>query len=337
MTATSFFSRAHGPRAHAPKRIRGFLSLPGEIRNQIYGYYFEVERHCEFAAKGCQFKPRKQRTVKLWSGLVPPGSCVSPRDTEADAEAPTLIRFSRPLGKYNVVQGLQTNWLGSLCALSLVCKQVYHETTAFLYTRTVFIFAAPKRMTNFFSNMSAIKLESITKLQLHYDTYGHPQRTSDLIWQNKHGESWHRACKAASKKLIGLQELEIWVQVHDSAPTFTLRESWVAPLLQFRRLTRSNESGVDGGDPFQRTGRQPILQVVKVHIRTRWSKSPLAAFRNVRALAKASTDLHLLYGQAISLAITGAKEEEAMAGFNAAWEGKYREWRHHLQFARTGW
>jgi hypothetical protein len=189
MGNTSLLSRAH-PRASAPKRMRGFLALPGEIRNQIYKYYFDSEHHCEVAAKGCQFKQQKPRTVKLWSGLVPPSKRISAPDAEAKAEFTSVIRFSRPLGKYNAVQGLQTNWLGSIYALSLACKQVYMETAVFLYHKTVFIFDAPKRMANFFSVVYTLRLESITKLRLHYDTYGHPERTEHLVWQDKHGKSW---------------------------------------------------------------------------------------------------------------------------------------------------
>ena len=151
-----------------------------------------------------------------------------------------------------------------------------------------------------------------------------------------------RACKAASKKLVRLRELEVWVQIHDSAPRFSLRENWVAPLLQFRRLTRSNEPttkemAVESAKPTQPTQRQSALQTVKVQVRTRWSKSPLTAFNNIQGLARACTKLHLLYGQAVSLAILGAKEDKAMAEFNAAWEGEHTVWRHHLQFAATGW
>jgi hypothetical protein len=96
-------------------------------------------------------------------------------------------------------------------------------------------------------------------------------------------------------------------------------------------------AGNNGAKLSQLFERQSTLNTVKVHIRTRWSKSPLVAFRNNPELAKASTNLHLLYGQAISLAIIGAKEEDAIAEFNAAWEGEHTEWRYHLEFAPTSW
>lgn len=140
-----------------------------------------------------------------------------------------------------------------------------------------------------------------------------------------------KACKTASKKLINLQQLQIWVQIHDCAPKFSLREKWIKPLLQFRRLTYGKACTNDHVD------NSVLLETVKIHIQTRWSKDPLGMFLNNQRLARASTELHVLYGQAVSLAIKGAREEEAMTAFNAAWEGKYKQWKHHLQFAPTGW
>lgn len=151
--------------------------------------------------------------------------------------------------------------------------------------------------------------------------------------------SRHRVCKIASKKLINLQDLTIWAQIHECAPKFTLREKWIEPLLQFRRLSRQRDMihNTTTADSAQSIRHHSNPQSVSVHVQTRWSKNPLTAFRNNGSLARASTDLHVLYGQAISLAIMGATEEEAMAGFKAAWEGEYAQWRFHLQFARTGW
>ncbi|KAJ5064797.1 hypothetical protein J3E72DRAFT_164144, partial [Bipolaris maydis] len=328
----SLFSRAHRPAVYTQKQLRGFLALPGEIRNQIYKYYFDQEHHCEVAAKGSRFKQREPQTIKLCSGISSQQDrTLQPGSESYNSLAPSVVRFSRSLGKYIMVHGLQTNWLGSLYSLSLVCKQVYVETIRFLYCKTVFIFDAPKRMHSFFGVVPSTSLQNITKLHLHYNTYGHPQRTDHQIWQDKHTQSWYKACEAASKKLINLQQLQIRAQIHDCAPKFSLREKWVEPLFQFRRLTcgKTRTNGHVDNIVF--------LKTVKVDIQTRWSKDPLAVFLNNQRLARASTELHVLYGQAVSLAIKGAREEEAMAAFNAAWEGKYKHWKHHLQFAQTGW
>lgn len=191
MTGASLFSRAHKPRGSTPKKIRGFLALPGEIRNQIYGYYFDSERRCEIASKGSQFTQRKPQTVKLSSSVIAKKSTTPAPTPEKSATPAIVVRLSRSLGKFNAVQGLGTNWPGSLCALSLVCKQIYTETAKFLYQNTIFVFDAPKRMTNFFTYASAVHLGSITKLHLHYRTYGNPYRTVNIVWQEKHHQSWY--------------------------------------------------------------------------------------------------------------------------------------------------
>lgn len=189
MTTTSLFSRAYTG-VRAPKKIRGFLALPGEIRNQIYDYYFDSERRCEIASKGSQFTQRKPQTVKLSSNLVPRNKTTPATGVQPITVPPTVVRFSGPLGKYNAVQGLRTNWSGSLSALSLVCKKVSMETAPFLYQKTVFVFDAPKRTENFFKFASSIHMGSITELHLHYNTYGDPWEMKNMIWQEKHSRSW---------------------------------------------------------------------------------------------------------------------------------------------------
>jgi hypothetical protein len=190
MVTTAFFSRARRSAVHAPNKIRGFLALPGETRNQIYNYYFESERRCEIVGNGAQFTRRSPQTVKLSMNLALAKDTTPAHKSEANIIPPTAVHFPRPLGKYNAVRGLCTNWQGSLHALSLVCKQIYLETATFLYQKTVFVFNAPKRMVNFFRLASSVGIENITILHLHYNTYGHPHRTDFRIWQEKHSQSW---------------------------------------------------------------------------------------------------------------------------------------------------
>ncbi|KAG9196516.1 hypothetical protein G6011_01637 [Alternaria panax] len=334
MATTSFFSRAHRVGVPASKKIRGFLALPGEIRNHIYSYYFNSVRRCEIVGRGAQLTQRTLQTVKLSLNLVPANNTTSAPGSESNTVPLTVVRFSRPLGKYNIVQGLQTNWQDSLHALSLVCKQIYTETVTFLYQKTIFVFDAPKRMENFFKFASSIGIGNIAKLHLHYNTYGHPYRTESLIWQERHSQSWQRGCKAASKKLTGLQELEIWMQVHEAAPKFSLREKWLKPLLHFRRLAYTKELASHDNASSPLVDCRSGLQTAKVNVETYWSRNFEVDCTADRGLVKASRDLHQLYGQAISLAITGSTEEAAMAGFDAAWKGKHAEWRNHLPLVR---
>lgn len=328
--STCLFSRAK-PDKPTPKKIRGFLALPGEVRNQIYRYYFASDFRCEFAAKGRHFEERKAPTVKLWAAAFQSlGPHVFKYASAAQEERPLTVRVSRPLGSYNTVKGLQTNWFASLFAISLVCKQVHAETVVFVYRKTAFVFDAPRRITNFLHVVSAARFEHITDLQLHYETYGSPSLTQDCIWQEKHARSWMRACTAASKKLVGLRKLKIHIRVCDDSVRFNLRAHWVMPLLQFRRL--STASRIVAADARSQQKRR--LDTVDIKLWTRWSKWP---FAGNQLLATASEDLHRLFSRAIALAVLGSKEQEAMAEFNTAWEVKYAIWQHHLNYGKTAW
>jgi hypothetical protein len=323
-TTKCLFSRAR-PGNPTPKKTRGFLSLPAELRNQVYQYYFETDFRCEVIAGSQQLHKPQIKTVKLWAGAFHPNGRTLKHVPKFKESTPLTLRTPRYLGKYTIVQGLQTNWSTSLCALILICKQIHRETIPFLYRKTTFVFNAPNRLNNFLAVVSGPKLESITSLQLHYATYGCPKMWQDRVWQDKHNASWIRACNTASKKLVNLHSLKIWMRVNDDPLRFHLRQSWVQPLLQFRRLLRARK---------QCKEERGVLEVVDVDFRTRLSGQH---FKGNARLARANEDLHRLFGQAVGLAIQGEKEEVAMRGFNEAWNGEHEMWKYHLGFAETGW
>lgn len=190
------------PSSSIPKRLRGFLSLSGELRNQIYQYYFDVGFRCELVAQSEKLQGQsKPNTVKLWAGAF--HQTTKPlRYTCKPQEEPSLpitLRVPRSLGKYNQVEALKTKWPTSLSALPLTCRQIYRETLVLLYRATVFVSASPSRLTEF---LSTAKPEFVTKLELHYETYGDPKLDQARKWQEKHHNAWERACTAASKRLV---------------------------------------------------------------------------------------------------------------------------------------
>lgn len=141
-----------------------------------------------------------------------------------------------------------------------------------------------------------------------------------------------RSCKLAAKNLTGLKDLTICMNVTSWSERFNLRAVWIQPILQFRRLAckfrEMDKKSVS--DSQQQCG----LDVAQVNFRT--CHSDEGRFDNPE-LSKASNDLHRLFGQAISLAVLGKSEEEAMASFNDAWTGKYEDWQHHLRYGPTIW
>jgi hypothetical protein len=337
----SLFSRTQG-RSTFTKTIHGFLGLPGEVRNRIYNYYFEEDLRCEIAAKGEHFDNKKEKTIKLCLGTVNKDGPVYKYSKTPTPDTPRTLRISKRLGYRSLLHRTQTSWLSSPYTLVFVCKQIHHESLLFVYHNTTFVAAAPRRIMNFLQVLPKKNLSYITKLHLHYTTYGNPRLLKDCVWQQKHLDSWTDTCKAASKRLVNLQELEVWLQVNTTPLFFDLRQAWLKPMLHFRRLScvRNVKEEVEEIDdtksiaasPLNKTDNRIPLRVARIHFDTFWSRSGALERNAVPALAHANSTLHHIFGQAISQAILGASEEEAMADFKKAWEGKYQKWQHHLNY-----
>jgi hypothetical protein len=312
----SLFARATA--SPTPKRVRGFLGLPGELRNLIYHYYFQQEFRVEIAAKGAEFAVEAPRTIKLCLGTVNRDGSVFKYQPKPKKVLPMTLRMHRQHGHQNRVDGLRTNWATSLSALVLVCKQVHAEAIVFLYQNTTFVFNAPKRIINFLGIVSKNNQANITKLQLHYSTYGHPRLVEMQKWKRKHGESWHAACISASKRLVHLQALEVHIHVNTHTK-FDLREDWVQPLLHFRRLTCAGRACGNQ----EKHCKIHNLGIVKIHLQTRWRRrwTPSNVLRYPE-LEDACDDLHSYFSQTLELAIHGFSEETALAEFKEAWNGR---------------
>lgn len=321
----SLFSRAQ-PGKPQPKKTLGFLDLPGETRNRIYHYYFQDSYRCEIAAKGHDFGRKPVKQPSIMAGVQQKKR----RKRKQHDKPPVFIRISRSLGGRNAIQGLQTKWSTSLCPLILVCKQVHTETHKTFYNKVTFVFQAPRQINNFLGAVSKLCLRNITKMHLHYVAYGYPMQSNDCIWLEKHRRSWKMACRSASKKLVGLQELEIWIYANHPAPKLNLYIDWIKPVLQFRKMTTASK--IKGTKLCVHELIQPALKQVNIHVNT----NTVNRFAN-KILIKASTDLHRLFGRAISLAILGYTEEEAMAEFNEAWTGRYKRWQYHLGYGKINW
>lgn len=209
-----------------------------------------------------------------------------------------------------------------MTGLIFVCKQVYAETIGSFYKSTIFSFDSPNRVFSFLKVPSACNLANVTKIQLHYQTYGDPKKSEHLEWKQKHLRSWNRTCKAAAKRLVNLQSIDIWVRMTESVIRLDIHAPCLKPVFYFRKFR----------DPTKTLAKALIKANVRVD--TIWSRPD--AFIN-QHLSFASVHLHHLFGQAVGRLILGATEATAMADFNDAWENKYAQWRHHLDFAKTGW
>lgn len=292
------FSRPKPP----GKKIHGFLRLPGELRNRVYDYYFKNEFRVEIVARGTVLVKPKPKTVKLY--VSPRYDHVKTRTPLADVPS-NFLRMSRTMGRYKHVDGIETKWASSLSALPLVSKQIYAETVSYLYLNTTFVFDAPRRLTNFIESVPAINLSHVTKLILHYSTYGDPRYKNPF--QEKHVKSWTTACEVASKSLTNLQRLEVFFNHNGNELVFSNGNRYIQPLLQFRRLSSTPVSNKPAHSTSA-TETSNRLSTVIVHFSTRNTRR---SYENAY-LKEVSSGLLDLYGVAISRAILGWKKHDVV-------------------------
>ena len=327
------------------RKSLSFLSLPGELRNQVYALYIQDGFRAELVGRNAELIPRPAKTIKFCLSLVPGKSppTVDRKKAEMNKEEngwPTL-RTSRKLGQYLRVHGMSTDWGTSFCALILVSKQISLEVIPLLYASTTFVFAAPCRLSNFMACISKPSLEWVQKLHVHYSTYGNPKYTKDLTWVTRHNTRWTSIFQQAASLLKGLRELRIWLHVTETPLRFSLQATWVQPLLAFRHLTRPLESAHTPTNPHflshnaprsitvEPTVQKPLTNI-HIALTTRWTR-PFIFYDS--ELADACTALHNLFAEVIKRRMLGWSEADAMVEYREAWEERYQKWQHHLNFA----
>jgi hypothetical protein len=297
---------AHGRPAKG--EIRGFLGLPGELRNIIYAHYFEDEFRAELAPSGAIFDRLTPRTVTL---CVPPSHHqYVPKSLES---GPRTVRISRLLGRYKRIDGFRTKWTTSLSALILVCKKVYYETIKLLYRNTKFVFHSSRRILNFLDCVPAVNLSYITRLHLHYVPYGEPAVTSMRAYQEKHIKSWDMACKALAERLINLRELDIAVQF-SMHHYFSLGHAFLQPLYRFRTRQIAQSQSISSECTEETSIPSGGIESVKAQISTLESRC-LSGPKPMRA---AMLELHGLFNITVSRFILGWSELDAFADLDRA-------------------
>lgn len=343
------------------KMIRGFLGLPGELRNRIYTYYFEDEYRAEFAADNFVFEqrtfqplnPSPDQSGPLQKYIYEPIQPLNPSpnlaapchkyiyEKEKLTATPKTIRISWRLGKYLRVDGCRTKWETSLCPLILVCKQVHYETIAFLYQDTTFVFQGTKRIINFGQTVPKRNLKRITKLRLHYKCYDEPALRGDLMFMHKHIATWNNACRALAKHLTALEHLEVWMHV-EYMRHWSLRHEAIQPLFQFCRLTQKSRNPRSSSDVIKQgqtsessstiaTPPPGGLKTVKVHFTTR--DVFCGPWRHIWDVEYVIKNVHAGFGDAIAKVILGFSEKEAMKKFLEMWKEMWaeeQEWHPYL-------
>ncbi|KAJ9652932.1 hypothetical protein H2198_007841 [Neophaeococcomyces mojaviensis] len=208
-----------------PKREKAaFLSLPGELRNQIYE---QVLPECRILIQ--RTRPNKELDLlkNTWS-------------TE-------LVKHKRPPTRlFHMVDTHQINQgLGLTMNLLLACKEVRDDVELYLYSRTTFCFDSLKVLRSFLSKASKQGLQAIRKLELRHEGYGNPELTDNDKFREKYYGRWCQICSQIGEVLVSLSDLKIDAHLQEWPCDMSgsgLNAPWRNAFLQMapRRLPRVN-------------------------------------------------------------------------------------------------
>jgi hypothetical protein len=294
------------PISHKSKK-RSFLSIPPESRNSIYEYHYAGMHHIELMPKNAAYHVAEVHTVDLKKAFK----------LDAKEEAPKRgIRCGKLLGKFTRAEGMKTRWHLSISGLHLANKQIYHECIVYLYASVAIFAQSSRRLENFLTAVPKKSLIFITRLKLDHQTYGHPRDAKMEVWKRKADERWMETCKLAVRRLSGLRELEVNVDVRDIPLRFTLHEKWVRPLLFFaHRKNTLRKTVVNVFTPEIRNTAVDVYSDQWVGYMPWYVRMLVERHEGVR-------EMYRLFGKAIAKRIGGMCEDCALEEYREVLEGR---------------
>ena len=212
---TSVSPKVHCNKGKIPRC--NLLSLPGEIRNFIYSLVYDRPLIVEMVSPKISTVFWHDEFNKLPKGTV-------------------ILRHPHRLGPYSAQDRHKTHWEYSYNALLCTCKQLYNETTPYLYRSTIFVFHSAHRLQNFLTNVRPCCLSYIGTLYFHHTTYGHPKFPSNESWKQLHQRKLRKTLKDAVLKLNNVNTLRLSLEVDEVPLKFSLDEEWAEPMLRLADL-----------------------------------------------------------------------------------------------------
>lgn len=183
----------------------GFADLPGEIRNQIYGYVVDgitsIEIEITWCTKGrdlTHYRHRKSIADKMtdlsWRSYSTEDDRFEAMFTKAieDNKATTRRRELAREGTTLRASGRQSSEYGAggLAALLRVCRLTYTELCSTLYGGNTFSFASRSLLLKFMKNLTPFAKGFISNIYLAHDMQGAPENPKLAFLKFKDRERW---------------------------------------------------------------------------------------------------------------------------------------------------
>ncbi|KAK5076029.1 hypothetical protein LTR51_001708 [Lithohypha guttulata] len=181
-------------RKRRPKRQTSFLSLPGELRNEIYKY---VIPECRMLITRNRPNKEHDQRKKVWA------------EQDVKHKRPRR-RLSHLLDSDQIGQGL-----GITRNLLLACRKVRNDVELYLYSRTTFCFSSVNVLASFLDTASKPGLRAIRKVEILHMGYANPEYSAHQKYRDRYYARWCKTCTAFGDHVTGLEHLKLEVHVHD--------------------------------------------------------------------------------------------------------------------------
>ncbi len=211
-----------------------FLDLPGELRNKIYDYAITKEHYA------IEWVGNTQKSKSLTYRLPRPTGAHPPKLEPGAAQRRRLLDYHHR--RVHATHLAEDDVHPGPTVLLFVCKSMSDEAASVLYSKCMFHFHGLRALRHFLDNLRPLTTKSITRLALTYDAYGHPVKTEDQRWKEKHDRLWEQLCWRVADN-CPLIQLSLKLKLPRS-PTFfcafdkvratDIATRWIMPLWAFQ-------------------------------------------------------------------------------------------------------
>lgn len=173
-------------RHYKPEGRFPFLDLPGELRNKIYDYAITKEHYA------IEWVGNTQKSKSLTYRLPRPTRAHPPKLEPGAARRRRLLDYHHR--RVHPTHLAEDDVHPGPTVLLFICKSISEEAASVLYSKSMFHFHGLRALRHFLHHLRPGTTKSITRLALTHQAYGHPVKTEDRRWKEKHDHLWEQLC-----------------------------------------------------------------------------------------------------------------------------------------------
>ena len=227
---------------HVPSQPFNFFALPGEIRNRVYDLIIKP-RAFNIKWLHSSQKSKSLTHYHVDTYLSTPRSRYVRLSQESKDRRIALRRRLPEAERKKLFDDLYSRH--SPCPWLYVNRQMHNEAASVFYSKADFSFSLMGTLRHFLNHLTPPAKAGIRNLQITYNAYGHPARTSNRVWKQKHDQIWDDLCWRVSDECPSLTNLGLDLNYRKSPLRFLpldeahldiFATEWMLPFWAFQSI-----------------------------------------------------------------------------------------------------